>query len=236
MRLRALQFSLAKIAAGLQIGGQDMSKESLAEKGSELKPLIEEFSESASQFSHHSFTYSRQAQAVRDYEYMTKVSQGHFDFFIVSSERFHDNEVLEKILHDLPGDYDVEQFVPWSRRTPEAMERDAMPTGPWSNDPEPLGGTRGASIRSTVTRNFWKKAMGAVIGGAFLVGPMWLLVLQRDLYLNLGVASGFVFGFGLTMVGCLNQIDEVFASTLAYAAVVMVFIGVMFDKQFSEGG
>ncbi|KXH26804.1 hypothetical protein CSAL01_00350 [Colletotrichum salicis] len=102
-------------------------------------------------------------------------------------------------------------------------------------NPEPLGGTRNASAKAVLRRNFWWKIMGAVVGGAFLVSPMWLLVLQRDLYLNLGVATAFTFAFGFLIVGCVDQLDQVFTSTLAYAAVLMVFVGVMFDKQFPEG-
>lgn len=74
----------------------------------------------------------------------------------------------------------------------------------------------------------------ALAAGAFLVGPMWLLVLQRGLYVNLGAATGFVVTFGLLMVGYVDKPEQVFASTLAYAAVLMVFVGVMFDKQFPE--
>lgn len=65
---------------------------------------------------------------------------------------------------------------------------------------------------------------------------MWFLVLHQELYVNLGVATGFVSAFGFLMVFFVNSLEGVFASTLAYAAVLMVFVGVMFDKQFPDTG
>ena len=180
---------------------------------------------------------------------MGKVSQQPFDYFIASGERAHDSVVLRQALHVAGKEH--EDFVPRGAgdkahprvnkfREPlsyERMKEQAIPMGlTWEATnirySEPIGGTRHASVKAVLRKLFWWRVSAAVVGGAFLVGPMWLLVLERDLLLNLGVATGFVFAFGLLMVGFVEQTDQVFASTLAYAAVLMVFVGVMMDKQF----
>lgn len=60
----------------------------------------------------------------------------------------------------------------------------AIPTGPW--DREPVDGKRVEAIGTTrelsLKRAFWSRFVGSMIGGAFLVGPMWLLVSSRDIY------------------------------------------------------
>ncbi|KAK1515759.1 uncharacterized protein CCOS01_12957 [Colletotrichum costaricense] len=218
MHLRALQVGLVDKAVEMQVRGNAMGPEAIAKDGKLLASLLREYT-----------------QAVQDYEYMTKVSQQPFDFFVASSERYQDSYVLDKVMRK--NRVGARDFADPPRMTYESMKLHALPTGPWGSEenPEPLGGTRNASAKAVLRRNFWWKIMGAVVGGAFLVGPMWLLVLQRDLYLNLGVATAFTFAFGFLIVGCVDQLDQVFASTLAYAAVLMVFVGVMFDKQFPEG-
>lgn len=110
------------------------------------------------------------------------------------------------------------------------------PKIPWEIIPEPLGGTRNASARREARRSLWWKFSGAMVAGGFLIGPMWFLSLHQELYVNLGVATGFVSAFGFLMAFFANSLDGVFAGTLAYAAVIMVFVGVMFDKQFPDTG
>ena len=69
-------------------------------------------------------------------------------------------------------------------------------------------------------------------GGVFLVGPMWLMVLQNELYTTLISTTGFVFGFGLVLSlvptfvdGAKVGLDTVMSATAAYAAVLVVFVG-----------
>lgn len=167
------------------------------------------------------------AQAVRDYEYMCKVSQQPFDYFVVSSGRYHDRHVLGQVRRS--KDLDVEQFADLSRP-------DSSLKIPWETTPEPIGWPRNASAKKEARRSLWWKFSGALVAGGFLIGPMWLLVLHQELHVNLGVATGFVSAFGFLMVFFVNSLEGVFASTLAYAAVLMVFVGVMFDKQFPGMG
>lgn len=72
----------------------------------------------------------------------------------------------------------------------------------------------------------------AILGGVFLVGPMWLMVLQNELYTTLISTTGFVFGFGLVLSlvptfvdGAKVGLDTVMSATAAYAAVLVVFVG-----------
>jgi hypothetical protein len=176
------------------------------------------------------------AQAVRDYEYMTTSSRA-YDYFIASSERHHDRSVI----HDVMADYsfDKENFY-------EEKKGDALGTGPWEKPytrvdnrgnersyANPIGGTRNEIVKNLVRQTFWWKLGAAIVGAGFLVGPMWLLALKQRLYLQLEVTTGFVFGFGLVLAYLVEKTDQVFAGTLAYAAVLMVFVGL--SLQGSEG-
>lgn len=77
---------------------------------------------------------------------------------------------------------------------------------------------------------FWTRVGAAAIGSAFLTAPMWILALQRNLYIHLGVATGCISAFGLLVSLYLESVDKVFAATLAYAAVIMVFVGVVIKE------
>jgi hypothetical protein len=150
---------------------------------------------------------------------MTTTSRAH-DYFIVSSERCHDRTVLLSALDD----YSIGTGTMYD----EAKD-DALPTGPWeypiNNRTKPIGGTRYDNIKSQSRNAFWWKLGAAIVGTGFLIGPMWLLALKQRLYLQLEATTGFVFGFGLVLAYFMDKIDQVFAGTLAYAAVLMVFVG-----------
>ena len=159
------------------------------------------------------------AQAIRDYEYMTTGLTA-YDYFIVSSERYHDKNVLQSAMSHY---YDAKKDL-YNRK------KSALHTGPWeyldSNGcAEPIGGTRHEGVKNISRKAFWWKLSAAFIGAGFLVGPMWLLALEQRLYLQLEVTTGFVLGFGVTLAYFMDKVDQVFAGTLAYAAVLMVFVG-----------
>jgi hypothetical protein len=142
-----------------------------------------------------------------------------YDYFIVSSERCHDRRVLQSATF---GYNDVKKEL--------YEKRSALPTGPWEyldshNCAEPIGGTRHEGIKTISRKVFWWKLSAAFIGAGFLVGPMWLLALEQGLYLQLEVTTGFVLSFGITLAYFMDKVDQVFAGTLAYAAVLMVFVG-----------
>ncbi|KAI1088931.1 hypothetical protein F5B19DRAFT_402181 [Rostrohypoxylon terebratum] len=164
-------------------------------------------------------------QAVRDYDYMTDATQKQYDLFIASSERKQDGVHLDKAFSlARKGVYDL-----------RIEGVDPLPTGPWedakdSQMPIPIGGTRNASVQSLVRRALVTRIFLALLGSAFLVGPMWLLALKKDLIFDLGTTTVAVTIFGLLLAFVLDKGDQVFAGTLAYAAVLMVFVGVIIQE------
>jgi hypothetical protein len=65
----------------------------------------------------------------------------------------------------------------------------------------------------------------AAIGGAFMIGPMLIMVLHRSLLTSLLTASLCVVAFGLILTIYLEKPFEVLSGTAAYAAVMVVFVG-----------
>lgn len=158
-------------------------------------------------------------QAVRDHEYMGRFSGQRHDPFRVSGERFQERWLLKKLMrHKTPM-----LHFNWFKDA-------AIPTGPWEDGEDlmrPIGGTRGEAFRHAL----WSRASGALVAAAFLVGPMWALALEQNIYLQLGVTTGCIFAFGLVMVVAVGTLEAVlFAATLAYAAVLMVFVGVVMQS------
>lgn len=97
-----------------------------------------------------------EAQAVRDYQFMTEVSQQPFDYFIASSERYLDKQVIQHVIESKKTpEVSFRNFVNMQNPTYENMEQNATATGPWSgvDNPEALGGTRNASSRAVIRRN-----------------------------------------------------------------------------------
>ncbi|KAJ0108160.1 hypothetical protein J7T55_000125 [Diaporthe amygdali] len=157
-------------------------------------------------------------QAVHDHEYMGRFAGQRHDPFRVSSERFQEKILLDRVAIRLGKT--VADFT--------HLQPEALATGPWEDGESvmrPIGGTRGETFR----RALWSRIASTLVGAAFLIGPMWLLVLNQNLYLQLGVTTGCVVMFGLVMVAALETLEAVFAATLAYAAVLMVFVGVVMD-------
>lgn len=72
---------------------------------------------------------------------------------------------------------------------------------------------------------FKDRVLLAAVGGAFLVGPMWLMVLQSGLYTTLITTTVSVAGFGILMAYFLEEGKDVLGSTAAYATVLVVFVG-----------
>jgi len=175
-------------------------------------------------------------QAIQDHEYMAKFSRQRDDPFIASSERSHDNNLLQRAMNyrgktasDLGDPSDPENLV--------HLKMSATPTGPWEVPSAGRGALPIANTRTEVVRRaLWSRIGGACIGGAFLIGPMWLLVLKQELYLQLGATTGCVSAFGLLMAWYQGTLEAVFAATLEYAAVLMVFVGVVMGNVSSSRG
>lgn len=173
---------------------------------------------------------------------MTATSRKPFDFFIATPERSQDRAVTTDVTDDaISADLD-KLFYPDSthdnlgnkKKTAKEAKANAIITGPWqpNNQPEALGGARDSATRFVLRHDRWLRARAAVAGAVLVIGPMWLLVLERSLYVHLGAVTGFVSVFGCMMIGFVGSTEQVFATTLAYAAILMVFVGVSLDRLF----
>lgn len=144
---------------------------------------------------------------------MIKCSELLRDPFLATGERFDDNYVLKNIIGDVsPGN-----LQPASIHSIE----------PWETKDTRLGirGTRNANVMRSRVKNFWERVGTAAVGGVFLVGPMWLIVLHNTLYTALVTTTVLVATFGFLMAWFLDRRMDVMASTAAYAAVLVVFLG-----------
>jgi hypothetical protein len=173
---------------------------------------------------------------------MTKGSQQRKDLFVVSSEHYQDDKVLATVM---PLDNTPDGLWSWKQPLFTASEKaSATLTGSWERPDRygssaPIGSTRGDIVSDLSYRAMWSNLGEAVIGGAFLIGPCWLLALKRDLFFQLGAVTILVAGFGLLLALYVTVPGQVFAGTLAYAAVLVVFLGLVVAKDMdstTEGG
>ena len=158
-------------------------------------------------------------KALQDHDYMEKRSKSIRDPFLATGEYAIDNYVLNSNIDDkLAKDPDIRHDA--SIRTWEYVQ-----PGDPTQDYEPICGTRSDNITKTWWRNFKERIVLATIGGALLIGPMWLMVLKSGLYTSLISTTGFVAGFGVLLAYYLEEANDVLAGTAAYAAVLVVFVG-----------
>jgi hypothetical protein len=230
MHMRALQIELVEIGVALQFdnNNENASENEKSKKEDARRNAQKNLELSLAKYSTYEFIpniddklmIKNLAQAVRDYEYMMDSSRA-YDYFIVSSERYHDQAIiLGKLGSHTSGIRDL-----YAEKI-----NDALPTGPWEclnedGQANPIGRTRNDRINSLLRHTFWWKLSAAIVGSGFLVGPMWLLALKQRLYLQLGATTGFVFMFGLVLAYFVDKVDQVFAGAFAYAAILMVFVG-----------
>ena len=141
---------------------------------------------------------------------MVKCSQSLRDPFLITGERKVDDFVIHEALDGLHTD----------------NIGDAVPVqGPWEDENEPIGGTRNEHVAKSWMKNFRDRLVMATIGGILLIAPMWLMVLHNTLYTGLVSTTVFVAIFGAVMALILPEPKEVMSGTAAYAAVLVVFVG-----------
>ncbi|KAK4106018.1 hypothetical protein N658DRAFT_502556 [Parathielavia hyrcaniae] len=80
------------------------------------------------------------------------------------------------------------------------------------------------AIIPTRTDNQYKRLLSrlvvSAIGAGFLIGPMWLMMIQRGLHVALVSTTVFVVVFGALAAFFLDSPAHVLSSTAAYAAVL----------------
>ncbi|KAF7593645.1 hypothetical protein BBP40_011050 [Aspergillus hancockii] len=157
--------------------------------------------------------YTWLVKALKDYDYMAKCSQLPRDPFLVSGEYCVDNYIFERCMPE---------------ELQEATFEKVSSIGAWDTEdarPTPICGTRNDNQHKTWVRKFQTRVEIAGVGGAFLIAPMWLMVLHHTVYTCLISTTVFVVAFGLIMAFYLQENRDVLASTAAYAAVLVVFVG-----------
>jgi len=148
---------------------------------------------------------------MQNYDYMGSCSRRSRDPFYVTAERRVDNEVMKTAMGTI------------QLQANELSVDDAV--GPWEIKRHAIGGTRKDTIRRSWFEQFYERVGIAAIGGAFLIGPMWLMVLHNTRYTGLISTTAFVTMFGLIMAWFLEKNMDVLSATAAYAAVLVVFVG-----------
>jgi hypothetical protein len=152
---------------------------------------------------------------MRDYDYMSKRSEQPRDPFLVTGERQVDRYVLSQIIgnryNELPDDDKKEKLVePWE---------------PNGGDSNPIVLPRPLAVQKMWWVAFGGRVLIAVLGGSFLIAPMWIMILHKTVYTGLIGTTVFVTAFGFVMAGALDQKMDVLSSTAAYAAVLVVLVG-----------
>jgi hypothetical protein len=77
--------------------------------------------------------------------------------------------------------------------------------------------------------------MVSATGAGFLIGPMWLMMLRGELYVTLISTTVFVVVFGALAAFFLDNHAHVLSSTAAYAAVLVVFVGLTSEASTTRG-
>jgi hypothetical protein len=144
------------------------------------------------------------------------------DPFYVTGERFVDRCLLEVAMR--------------GKGNEEPPLRQVKSMGKWETPsirPEQIGGTRDGNFRQAWIKGFRQRLGVAAVGGIFLIAPMWLMILHNTLYTALVSTTVFVAAFGLMMALFLGSLKDVLSSMAAYAAVLVVFVGLTITKNTS---
>jgi len=147
---------------------------------------------------------------MKDYDYMLECSKRPHDYFYATGERAVDRYVIRRLV----GDFDK---LGQTRRTD--------PVEHWGDDIAAIGGTRNLNVKKTRLKAFWERLTVAATGGVLLVGPMWLMMLHGNLYTRLITTTVCVAFLGVLASWLLDKSDQVLMATAAYAAVLVVFVG-----------
>ncbi|KAK8008314.1 hypothetical protein PG991_010865 [Apiospora marii] len=159
-------------------------------------------------------------KALQDYDYMVTCSQKPEDPFLVTGERLVDDYLLTEVLKQFPE--------------PLKDKKALSVPGPWDQKSRAVGGTRNENVAKAWAKGFHSRVAMAALGGFLLVGPMWLMVLHNTLYTCLVTTTVFVTVFGLLMARWLDKPMDVMSATAAYAAVLVVFVGLGTDDNSSS--
>ncbi|KLU87172.1 hypothetical protein MAPG_06175 [Magnaporthiopsis poae ATCC 64411] len=189
-------------------------------------------------------------EAARDGDYIRSCvdrgENGIDDPFIVTSRRVVDRQVLKNELRFLPSDLfppnssnDEISWLELGDEDDDDKNNGNNKTQPNSaNGPrglakaeetyaQPIGGLRPERSQAQQWREFLSRFAFAVVGGAFLIVPMWIMVKLKDKHRDLPLifTTLSVFICGVATARMLDRPEVVLSITAAYAAVLVVFVG-----------
>ena len=146
---------------------------------------------------------------------MNTCSERVSDPFLATSENYIDMLVLYHNMDRISEDFYLTKF----------KQVDSL--GKWKGDEDSaaIGGTRHNTLETSRLQNFYKRLGIAAFGGVFLLAPMWLMVLHHTTYTSLISTTVCVALFGVIMAVYMETVSDVLASTAAYAALLVVFVG-----------
>lgn len=136
---------------------------------------------------------------------------------VATGERGVDRFITENVIRQTAGDPENFPGIQHALAFTSIIE----PSQP--DDGGPLGDTRD-NMRTPFQELLDRSFMGAV-GAAMLLGPMWIMVLVKEHYTSLITTTVCVAAFGLVAVFWLEKPIDVLSVTAAYAAVLVVFVG-----------
>ncbi|KAI0163249.1 hypothetical protein BJ166DRAFT_289475 [Pestalotiopsis sp. NC0098] len=154
-------------------------------------------------------------EAVRDYDYMLERGESTEDPFLATSQNFLDHYVIQTLSEG-------KNFLPDTGQ--EGRKIVPVPLA-LKNHSEPIIDVRKRYRARTWTQGFQQRVLMATVGGVFLIGPMWLMVKLNDQTTSLISTTAFVAAFGLLMAYSIDSPEKVMSATAAYAAVLVVFVG-----------
>ncbi|KAG8667517.1 hypothetical protein FPOAC2_12683 [Fusarium poae] len=159
-------------------------------------------------------TLQEYIQALQNYEYMEKRSTQSDDPFYMSGENYLERHALKEIIGRYKKRFEGKPVF--------------NTTGNWQKRPEDsclVRDTRKDNYLRNWNKGFYQRLGVAAVGGIFLMVPMWLMVLHNTLWTGLVSTTLFVTVFGLMAAAFLESSMDVMSSTAAYAAVLVVFVG-----------
>ncbi|KAK1751328.1 hypothetical protein QBC47DRAFT_406030 [Echria macrotheca] len=166
-------------------------------------------------------TLEKYVQAIRDLEYMEPPFLRKPSNFKVAYERGFDRGLLRNAMERArntrpPANRDTNDGA-----APFVLSRFMRDTGPWENLPA------NAEIKS-----FVHSEPGSTFGLIFgvcgicaLLAPMWTLAFTIDLSLQLSITTIYICAFCFALTFFLDKPEHILGGSLAYAAVLMVFVG-----------
>jgi hypothetical protein len=173
---------------------------------------------------------SQIVEALQDWEYIKKSAlKGKFDDpFVMTSEKNQKLALLKEVVQEwrkkssIPKRFffrNDEKYL--ISKLEEDIKRLEKLTEPRDKHDWPLfGDSRNVVNQKEATTQFLKRISMSAIGGAFLIGPILVMVLHKSLLTTLLASSVCVILFGIILAFALDDPFNVLSRTAAYAAVL----------------